>query len=122
MGSGDGTGNRRLLLLGAVLNTLAGKIGGTTLACLKANHQQSVNMRSATTTDGRTGDVAHDRGLRITSSLEGGDHSAAGGDIRGRNGKALLAGVGEELQHILACLTVNIYSSYLRCRRGRFVP
>lgn len=113
MGGSDGTGNGGLLLLGAVLDALAGKVGGTTLACLEANHQPSVNI--SLRTKPRTEDVEHDGGLGVASGLEGGDHGAAGGDVCGGDGKALLAGVGEELQNVLACpMSIPI----LRCRRG----
>jgi hypothetical protein len=40
VGSGDGASNRGLLLLGAVLDALAGEVGSTTLACLEAGSDQ----------------------------------------------------------------------------------
>ena len=52
MGGGDGAANRRLLLLGAVLDALAGEVGGTALACLEANHGLSMSARNGRT-DGR---------------------------------------------------------------------
>jgi hypothetical protein len=52
--------------------------------------------------------VVHDRGLVVTGSLESSNDGAAGRDVGGGNGEALLAGVGEELQHIVAYSTVNL--------------
>jgi hypothetical protein len=46
VGGSDGTSNRRLLLVGAVLDALAGEVGGTTLACLQTNHQLSISARA----------------------------------------------------------------------------
>lgn len=48
--------------------------------------------------------VVHDGGLGITGSLESSNNGAAGGDVDGRDGETLLAGVGKELQHVVACL------------------
>ncbi len=113
VGGSDGAANRRLLLLGAVLDALAGEVGGTALACLEANHGLSMSARNGRT-DGRTeGAVVHDRGLGIAGGLESGDGGAAGRDVGGGDGETLLAGVGEELQHIVACSRVNLSSSDL---------
>ena len=116
MGGRDGAANRRLLLLGAVLDALAGEVGGTALACLEANHGVSMSGRNGRT-DGRTRGkgvaVVHDRGLGIAGGLESSDGGAAGGDVGGRDGETLVAGVGEELQHIVACSGVNLSSSDL---------
>lgn len=43
VGGSDGTTDRRLLLLSAVLDALAGEVGSTALACLQAR-PQLVNM------------------------------------------------------------------------------
>jgi hypothetical protein len=49
VGGSDGTSNRRLLLLGAVLDALASEVSGTALACLQTNHQ-IVNICPGTAT------------------------------------------------------------------------
>lgn len=49
MGGGDGATNRRLLLLGAVLDALAGEVGGTALARLQANRRLSISGRTQRT-------------------------------------------------------------------------
>ena len=79
MGRGDGADHGSLLLLGAVLETLSGEVGGTTLGSLKDN--------------GR---------LLIAGSLEDGDGSRAGGHVGGGDREALLLGVGEELENVIA--------------------
>lgn len=105
----DGTGNRGFLLLGAVLDALAGEVGGTALACLQANHRLSISVWE----ERRVGGVIHDGGLGIASSLEGSDNGAAGGDVNSGDSEALLAGIGEELQDIIACRMVNLLFSIL---------
>lgn len=64
--------------------------------------------------------LVHDWGLGITSSLKGSNDSAGGGDVDGRNGEALLAGVREKLQHIVACSAQSISDSPISART--FVP
>lgn len=53
VGGGNGTTNRRLLLLGAVLDSLASEVGGTALAGLKANHHLSISVCPDMIKDGR---------------------------------------------------------------------
>lgn len=108
MGGGDGTSNGRLLLLGAVLDALAGEVGGTALACLQATQRPSVCCPTTAEKRKGLGKSAHNGCLGITGGLESSDHGAAGGDVDGRDGKALLAGVGEQLQHVIAYGAVNV--------------
>jgi hypothetical protein len=110
VGGGDGTTNGRLLLLSAVLDALAGEVGSAALACLQTVHQLLSILRRmpARIEMGRRGMVVHDRGLVVTGSLKSSNDSAAGGDVGGGNGEALLAGIGEELEHVVAYFTVNL--------------
>jgi hypothetical protein len=57
--------------------------------------------------------IVHDGSLGVAGSLESSDNSAAGGDVDSGNGETLLAGVGEELQHIVAYPVVNFTRSDL---------
>ena len=79
VGRGDGADHGCFLLLGTVLETLSSEVGGTTLGCLQD--------------DGR---------LLIAGSLEDGDGSRAGGHVGGGDREALLFGVSEELEDVIA--------------------
>jgi len=102
VGSSDGASNGRLLLLGTVFNALAGKVGSTTLACLQAIQLSTFIPKQS------SAEYIHDGGLGVAGSLQSSNDGAAGGDVASRDGEALLTSVGEQLQHIIACLGVNI--------------
>lgn len=79
MSRGNGSGDGRLPLLGAVLETLAGEVGGAAL-----------------------GGLDDDGGLGVPCGLEGGGGGGRGGHVDGRDREAMALCVLEQLQHVIA--------------------
>lgn len=94
---GDSTSNAGLALLGAVLDALAGKVGGTTLGCLEDDGRLGI-------TGGLEGgnDGLQKQGLACSFACRDGSTYARAGDVHGRDGIAVLAGVLEQLEDIIA--------------------
>ena len=86
-GSGNGTSNRGLLLVGVVLDTLSGPKGSTSL-----------------------GDLEDNRGLGVTSSLERSVGGGGRGDVDGRDGVLVLTSVLKELPGLLTRENTSLFA------------